>query len=142
MTSHLSADRALALTTELAASSDALFTLTGAWATTADDPHAVIMMATLSRHLGEHTVWWRQLRPESVLLLEGSEPAAAVIGLADAPGADAPAADQVAWLTDRAVPQLRAAVDELAGSAGPEAAPFRRVARWVAIDLDAAFGGR
>ncbi len=157
MSSHLSAERALALTSELVTVSESLFVLAGRWAMSGDTPAVCVSMATLSRHLGEHAVWWKQVRPESVLLvgdsgsdrrsdgdLAGADPRASLgrSGLIEPPADDDLQTAKLAWLTDHALPRLRAVVAEIGAGDGPDGAPFRRVARWVEIDLETALGGR
>jgi hypothetical protein len=59
----------------LAATEARLFEIVGGWVATTVDDGLAVGFSTISRELGEHALWWRDVLPESVLL----EPGAALV---------------------------------------------------------------
>ncbi len=138
---------------ELHAVAARLFTIVGAWS--AEDPDhagnadgadhagnadgaATVAFATLSRMFGEHSQWWSEYTPESVLLSDRRDRGAAstivasAAALADAVhGARVERLAAVLDLVARRVGELGLGCRDEAG------APFRRVASWAAADLAA-----
>lgn len=116
-----------------------VFEISGRWAGQVGDDRAAVALTRCSRHLGEHSRWWAELQPESVLVDPASArgPGHAAVGelVADLDALDDDLERLVA-LGRFALPQLAADVAELVDRCrGPAAGATARVGRWVLADL-------
>ena len=121
----------------LAEFSTALSGLLAGWSTDGADPDTSATMASLAARLGEHSSWWMDRTPESVLL-EGEQAAASgagrltdILALLDVPPSDRRSA--VAPVLDRLVAYLGVLSERLSPVGD---APALRTIRLVLADLE------
>ena len=121
----------------LAEFSTALSGLLAGWSTDGADPDTSATMASLAARLGEHSSWWMDRTPESVLL-EGERAAASgagrltdILALLDVPPSDRRSA--VAPVLDRLVAYLGVLSERLSPVGD---APALRTIRLVLADLE------